>query len=42
MIASTMLASFLDARFMPVTRDLDTAAQQRMVLFAQQQTNTQR
>jgi hypothetical protein len=42
MIASTMLASFLDARFMPVTRDLDTAAQQRMVLFAQQQTNSQR
>jgi hypothetical protein len=42
MIASTMLASFLDARFMPVTRDLDTAAQQRMVLFAQQQTNKKR
>lgn len=37
MIASTMSMSILDAGFMPVTRDLDEPAQQRMVLFAKQQ-----
>jgi hypothetical protein len=36
MVAATMSAGFLDDGFMPVTRDLDSAAQQRMIDYCLQ------